>query len=509
MRSLLDRVTGAVTMYMLAILLLSAIGVIAVVLSLLGMLSYAAPDLLVSAAVSLVVTVGSSWLVARILRVSAHLPSAIITGLLVFFIMIPSADPVGLLLIALAGLIASGTKHLIAVRGRHILNPASAGTFVVGILVFSGLLPFTSFPGWWVGTSALLLPVAIGAFLMLYRTQRLVLGGTFLALVIAIGTIATLVRGGTMVDALALTILSSPWVFFAGFMLTEPLTLPPRRWQQLTEAAIVALLIPIPFGFGPVTNTPQLALLVGNLFAFVAGQRRGIRLTYLGKTALSPTTWELAFQPAHPISFVAGQYMELAIPHRKADFRGSRRYFTISSAPGADRPITFTISLPTKSSSFKRALVDLEPGATVVGTSVGGDFTLPKDASEPLLLIAGGIGITPFASQLAHATERGETRDVTVVYATSAPGEVPYARMLELSGARVVLYAPDAPSPLPPNWIYGGAERVSGEGLAQTVPDVAGRRTFISGPPALVSDLRRAARAQGARRIHTDYFSGY
>ncbi|MCY7413792.1 MAG: FAD-dependent oxidoreductase, partial [Salinibacterium sp.] len=359
------------------------------------------------------------------------------------------------------------------------------------------------------GTSALLIPVAIGAFLVLYRTQRLVLGGVFLALVIAIGFGATLVRGGTMLDGLSLTILSSPWVFFAGFMLTEPLTLPPRRWQQLTEAAIVAVLIPIPFALGPVTNTPQLALLVGNVFAFVAGQRRGIRLTYLGKTALSPTTWELAFQPAHPVSFVPGQYMELAIPHRKADFRGSRRYFSISSAPTADGPITFAISLPTKFSSFKRALLDLEPGAIVSGTGVGGDFALPRDATEPLLFIAGGIGITPFASQLAHATERGEKRDVTVVYSTSAAGEVPYARLLEQSGARVVLYSPDAPSPLPANWTYGGAGRVSGERLAETVPDVASRRTFISGPPALVSDLRRAARAQGARRIHTDYFSGY
>ncbi|MCY7413115.1 MAG: oxidoreductase, partial [Salinibacterium sp.] len=265
MRHLLDRVTGAVTMYALAIILLGAIGVIAVALSLLGALSYPALDLLASAAVSVGVTVGSSLVIARILRVAAHIQSAVITGLLVFFIMIPSLDPVGLLLIALTGLIASVSKYLIAVRGRHILNPASLGTFVVGVLVFSGLLPFASFPGWWVGTSALLIPVAIGAFLVLYRTQRLVLGGVFLALVIAIGFGATLVRGGTMLDGLSLTILSSPWVFFAGFMLTEPLTLPPRRWQQLTEAAIVAVLIPIPFALGPVTNTPQLALLVGNV----------------------------------------------------------------------------------------------------------------------------------------------------------------------------------------------------------------------------------------------------
>jgi ferredoxin-NADP reductase len=50
---------------------------------------------------------------------------------------------------------------------------------------------------------------------------------------------------------------------------------------------------------------------------------------------------------------------------------------------------------------------------------------------------------------------------------------------------------------------------VTGERLAEAVPDAGTRRAFISGPPALVNDLRRALRSLGARRVHTDYFSGY
>jgi ferredoxin-NADP reductase len=296
-------------------------------------------------------------------------------------------------------------------------------------------------------------------------------------------------------------------VFFAGFMLSEPLTLPPRRWQRLAEAALVALLFTVPFSVGLVTSTPQFALLAGNLLAFFAGQRRGIRLTYLGKQQLGPTTWELAFRPARPVRFRPGQYMELTIPHRRADFRGSRRYFSIASAPSDDR-ITFALTLPSKASSFKQALLELEPGAVVTGTGVGGDFALPKDASEPLLLVAGGIGITPFASQLAHATERGDKRDVVVVYATSAAGELPYRELLERSGARVVLYGPE-PTALPAGWVYGGEGRVTGERLAAAVPDAAKRRAYVSGPPALVNDLRGALRSQGAKRVHSDYFSGY
>jgi len=66
-------------------------------------------------------------------------------------------------------------------------------------------------------------------------------------------------------------------------MLSEPLTLLPRRWQQFAEATLVAALFVVPFSVGPLSNTPQFALLVGNLLTFLFGQRRGIRLTYLGK----------------------------------------------------------------------------------------------------------------------------------------------------------------------------------------------------------------------------------
>ena len=38
---------------------------------------------------------------------------------------------------------------------------------------------------------------------------------------------------------------------------------PPRRWQQLVVATVVALLFTIPFNIGPLYSSPLLALLVG------------------------------------------------------------------------------------------------------------------------------------------------------------------------------------------------------------------------------------------------------
>jgi glycine betaine catabolism B len=508
MKAWLDRVTGLVTMYSLVLYTLVVIAVVALVLSLLGQLSYPPLALLASVAVAVGLTWASSWMIAKIARVKPHTQSALITGLLIFSVMTPKIDLLGLSGIAVAALIASISKYLLAIRGRHIFNPAAIGSFVPTLIVFTTFIGL-SYGSWWVGTPFLQAPIIIGAFLILYRTQRLTVGVTFIVLASVIATALAISNGQPAPAAIWQVLLQSPIIFFAGFMFSEPLTLPPRRWQQLVEAVVVAVLFTVPLAFlGPVSNSPLFALLVGNLIGFAFGQRRGIRLTYIGKKQIGPTTWELAFQPSRAVRFLAGQYMELTIPHRKSDFRGSRRYFSISSAPTADGPITFALTMPEKSSSFKKALLDLEPGALVNGTSIGGDFALPSKIDEPLLLIAGGIGITPFASQLAHATAIGEKRDVVVVYANSAGGDLPYGDLLASSGARVVLFGPK-PSTMPKGWEFGGEGRVTPERLAELVPDAATRRAYISGPPGLVATLRAALRGQGVRRVHSDYFSGY
>lgn len=506
MKQWLDRVTGAVTMYRLVLLVLAVISTVALALSVLGQLPYTPLAVIVSAAVAIGVTLGSGLLFALVFRTKAHAESSIITGLLLFLLFSPSLDPAQLGGIALAGAVASVSKYLLAVRGRHILNPAAIGAVVVAL---TGL----NFAVWWAATPWLFPLVVVGAFLVLYRTQRLTVGLVFIVVAAAIVVGRTVASGSDIPSAISAAFLSYPIVFLAGFMLSEPLTLPPRRWQQLLVAVLVGVLFAVPYSFGPllgisIFSSPEIALVVGNLLAFFFGQRRGIHMEYLGKKQIGPTTWELAFQPKRAVKFLPGQYMELTIPHSKSDFRGSRRYFSISSAPTADGPVTFALTMPDKSSSFKKALLDLEPGARVDGTSVGGDFALPKDVAEPLLLVAGGIGITPFASQLAHATAIGEKRDVVVIYANSTTGELPYRSLLEESGARVILFSPEKPAALPANWTYEEG-RVTGEKLAAALPDVAKRRTYISGPPSLVNSLRASLKGLGAKHVHSDYFSGY
>jgi ferredoxin-NADP reductase len=208
------------------------------------------------------------------------------------------------------------------------------------------------------------------------------------------------------------------------------------------------------------------------------------------------------------VRFRPGQYLELALPHAKADSRGVRRTFSIASAPGASE-VAVGLRMPAESSTFKRQLRTLEPGTTLRATAIGGDFTLPTDVRVPLLLVAGGIGITPFVSQLRHLVASGERRDIVLVYAVSSTEELAYAEEIAATGIPVLVTAPNAPDDLPPSWDYLGSGRLTASMLASRVPDLAARTAYVSGPPALVTALTRQLRELGVRRIRTDYFSGY
>lgn len=501
MTAWLDALLGRFTMYRLVLYSLAILFVAGLVFSLLGVvLPGAALAMLVHAAVLFVVCWATGLLLSAIFRLRAHTESTLITAGLLYFILPPTLTLPALGGAAIAGVVAIASKYLLAVRGRHVINPAAAGAFAVG---FTGL----TFGAWWPGNPWMLPFVVVLAFLILFRTRRLPMAGVYVAVALAVAALQYTLFGLGPVAGLQYAVTQSALWFFVGFMLTEPLTLPPRRWQQLLYAGLAALLYFLSFHVGPFYNTPEFALLVVNVLAFLAGQRRGIRLEFTGRRELGRGSWEFDFRPLKPVAFRPGQFMELTLPHAKADSRGMRRVFSIASGPG--ETLRFGIRVPESSSSFKRALLALEPGTRVSATSVGGDFLLPRDPERPLLLVAGGIGITPFVGHLEQIAAAGEARDVAVVYAVSAADDLGYAAQLERAGCRVAIASPEKPASVPASWTWIGPDRLSGETLLAAVPDAARREAFLSGPPSMVAALKKALRTAGVRRIHTDVFVGY
>ncbi|MBS1672422.1 MAG: flavodoxin reductase [Actinobacteria bacterium] len=492
---------GRFTMYRLTLYALLALAAVATLLSVLGAIAVTPLELVATLAVLALAVFCTDAAAQALLHVPRRVESSFITALIMLFVVQPGANPDQVAGIALAGIVAALSKYALAWRGRHLLNPAAVGATVL-------TLTNLGFSSWWIGTPVMAIPVILLGLLVLWRTERIRVVLLFVVVYAAVSMLRMAVQSsaaGLPVapgEMLTAVLLQSPVLFLGAFMLSEPLTLPSRRWQQLLVAVVVGVLAGWPLNLGVITLGQERALLIGNLLAAVLVARTGMRLTLVRRRLVTPTVHELTFRVRGRTRFLPGQYLELQVPHRRPDSRGTRRELSIVSPPAELPFLRVAYREAEHGSSFKRALGTLQSNDVLTATGVWGDFVLPA-REAPVLLIAAGIGVTPFVSQLGAA----DRADAVVVLVASSAAECAYLRELAATGARILVVTPDEPAELPDAVRWAGGGRLDATLLNELVPDLGRRHAYISGPPRLIAELAPALR--GAHRVTTDAFAGY
>ena len=79
--------------------------------------------------------------------------------------------------------------------------------------------------------------------------------------------------------------------------------------------------------------TPEIALVLGNIFSYIVSPKIKAMLTLVGRVKQTPNTYDFIFESDKKFSFLPGQYLEWTLGHDNTDDRGNRRYFTIASSP--------------------------------------------------------------------------------------------------------------------------------------------------------------------------------
>ncbi len=502
MTKIIDRFLDHTTMYRLVLWHLIVLLVAALALSAVGLLPYSPVSIVFSTVLVLAVCWITNIVFARVFAVPANQELIYITALIVALIMSPVGltDFSGMGALVFAAVWAMASKYIFAVGRKHVFNPAAFGVLLPALLLNQ---PAT----WWVGGNLPLLPVVlVGGLLIVRKLQRFDLIVTFLAVVLA--TILVTTPPSQDVMTITETLRHSPMFFFAFIMLTEPLTQPTRHWPRLVFAALVGLLFSPNTHIGSFYFTPEMALVIGNVFAWAISPKRRFVLTLERIEQAAADTYDFVFSSPNRMAFQAGQYLEWTLGLDHADNRGNRRYFTVASAPTEDE-VRLGVKFYRKPSAFKRALGDMAPGDTIHAAQIAGSFTLPSDPDRKLAFLAGGIGITPFRSMLQYLIDKGEARPIVVLYGCESQDDIAYGPVLDEAerklGIRTVYaVARDARSGQYPGYIDARLVKAA-------LPDWRERTFYISGPQAMVKAMRHTLTHMGVHRtrIKADFFPGF
>ncbi len=171
--------------------------------------------------------------------------------------------------------------------------------------------------------------------------------------------------------------------------------------------------------------------------------------------------------------------------------------FSLSAAPDG-RSFRITAKVAGDHTSRMRGI---PVGTRVVAEGPFGDFTERSRRRSKVLLVAGGIGITPVRALL----ERMDG-DVVAIYRVLAQDDIVFAdELTELEqrrGVKVRYVVGDHSTP-------EGSGLLSPEHLRELVPDLAERDVYLCGPPAMVEVTEQRLRHAGVprRRLHVERFA--
>lgn len=235
-----------------------------------------------------------------------------------------------------------------------------------------------------------------------------------------------------------------------------------------------------------------------------------LRLKYRHEVAEG--TMAFQFEKSPGWTFKPGQFMDITLINpSETDTEGNSRTFSIASPPYENY---LMITTRMRDTAFKRVLktMPLESQVKIEGPS--GDLTLHDDVSRPAVLLAGGIGITPFRSIVLQAAKDKLAHRIFLFYSNRRPEDAPFLKELEsleyenpnfeLIGTMTEMAKSQRP------W-SGETEQISQEILAKYLKGVEASIYYIAGPPAMVKDLNATLKRSGISDgdIRAEEFDGY
>jgi len=209
------------------------------------------------------------------------------------------------------------------------------------------------------------------------------------------------------------------------------------------------------------------------------------------------------------VIFRPGQFFFITlINYFYNDEKGSQRHFSIVNSPNEKGLITMATRL--RESAFKKSLFEAPLGAEVEIGDIAGDFILPDNKFQPIVFIAGGIGITPYISMLRYIQEEKIDYQITLIYSNRDTESTAFLEELKKipennQKFKLILTMTDDL-----NW-SGEKRIINGQFIKEYTAEPEACFYMVSGPPRMVEAVYNALIEIGIEKknIKTEDFSGY
>jgi predicted ferric reductase len=175
---------------------------------------------------------------------------------------------------------------------------------------------------------------------------------------------------------------------------------------------------------------------------------------------------------------------------------GTAHPFSLSAPPVGNRLRLTVKALGDGSERLQRVPV----GSRVIAEGPYGAITAARRTRRDVLLIAGGVGITPMRA-LFETLPVVPGEELTLLYRAKAPGQLVFREELDALAARRrarVIYL-----------LGSRPDLLSAESLSRLVPGLVDRDVFLCGPPGLSVVVRRSLAQLGlpGRQLHEERFA--
>jgi glycine betaine catabolism B len=189
-----------------------------------------------------------------------------------------------------------------------------------------------------------------------------------------------------------------------------------------------------------------------------------------------------------PFEHVAGQYLNLALT---IDGKRVNRSYTIASSPTRNAYAEISVKRAQNGYGSKHLHDTWHEGDLVKVSAPAGKFLFAGPESDRIVLIAGGIGITPMMSVTRSLTDRGWTGEIYLVFSVRKRVDVVFQAELEYLEARYPKLHVLVTLTNDPETAWTGARgQVTADVLRGFIPDFKRGPVMLCGPDPMMTAMR-------------------